>query len=81
MSIESDLQAFIASEVVADGASGVGLEEPLVRSGRIDSMGLLQILGFVQQRYGVDLSATGGPSDFETVASLAAAIRRSRGDR
>jgi acyl carrier protein len=66
--------------VVADKASDVGLDEPLIRSGRVDSMGLLQILGFIQQRYGVDLSATGGPSDFETVTSLAAAIRRSRGD-
>ena len=43
-------------------------------------MGLLQILGFIQQRYGVDLASTGGPSDFETVTSLAAAIRRSRGE-
>lgn len=81
MSIESDLQQFIAADVVADGAAGVKLDEPIVRSGRVDSMGLLQILGFVQQRYGVDLAAAGGPSDFESVTALAAAIRRSGGDR
>jgi acyl carrier protein len=80
MSIEADLQSFIASEVVVDAGKEVGLEEPLIRTGRIDSMGLLQILGFIQQRYGVDLAATGGPSDFETVTSLARAIRRSRGE-
>ena len=43
-------------------------------------MGLLQVFGFIQQRYGVDLASTGGPSDFETVTSLVAAIRLSRGE-
>jgi acyl carrier protein len=81
MSIETDLQEFIAAEVLGDGvAECVTLDEPLIRSGRVDSMGLLQIFGFIQQRYGVDLSSTGGPSDFETVTSLAAAVRRSRGE-
>jgi acyl carrier protein len=81
MSIETDLQDFISAEVVADAMVGnVRVDEPLIRSGRVDSMGLLQILGFIQQRYGVDLAATGGPSDFENVTSLAAAIRRSRGE-
>jgi acyl carrier protein len=81
MSIETELQEFIAAEVIVDAAvGGVLVHEPLVRSGRVDSMGLLQILGFIQQRYGVDLASTGNPSDFETVTSLAAAIRRSRGE-
>ena len=81
MSIETELQEFIAAEVIVDAAvGGVLVHEPLVRSGRVDSMGLLQILGFIQQRYSVDLASTGDPSDFETVTSLAAAIRRSRGE-
>jgi acyl carrier protein len=81
MSIETELQEFIAAEVIVDAAAGsVLVDEPLVRSGRVDSMGLLQILGFIQQRYSVDLASTGGPSDFETVTSLAAAIRRARGE-
>ena len=81
MSIETDLQQFIAAEVVADAVvKGVTVDEPLIRSGRVDSMGLLQIFGFIQQRYGVDLASTGGPRDFETVTSFADAIRRSRGE-
>ena len=78
MSIESELQQFIAAEVVTDGDAGVGVEEPLIRSGRIDSMGLLRVLGFVEERYGVYLAETGSPTDFETVATLAAAVRRLR---
>lgn len=80
MSIESELQQFIAAEVVADGDAEVGIDEPLIRSGRVDSMGLLQVLGFIEERYGVYLTETGSPTDFETVAALAAAVRRSRGE-
>lgn len=80
MSIEAELQQFIAAEVVADGDTQVTVDEPLIRSGRVDSMGLLQVLGFIEERYGVYLTETGNPSYFETVAALAAAVRRSRGD-
>lgn len=44
-------------------------------------MGLLQILGFIQERYAVDLLSAGTPKDFETVTAMAAAIRRSLPDR
>ena len=37
------------------------------------------LLTKIEQRYGVDLASTSGPGDFETIASLAAAVRRSRG--
>ena len=81
MSIETERQEFVIAEVVADEEQvGVGVDEPLIRSGRVDSMGLLQILGFIQQRFGVDLATTCGPSDFETLASMAAAIRRSKAE-
>lgn len=79
MSIEEDLQQFVSSSIVLeDGGNGVGPDEPLISSGRVDSIGLLQVLGYIQERYGVDLLSTGTPRDFETVAGMAAAIRRSR---
>jgi acyl carrier protein len=81
MSIEADLQRLIAREIAVDPEAGeIAPDSPLIASGRIDSMGLLQILGYVQQRYGVDLLASGTPQDFETIAGLAAATRRLRGD-
>jgi acyl carrier protein len=77
MSIESELLHFISTEVVQDG---VGVDEPLISSGKVDSMGLIQILGYVDQHYGVTLLASADPKDFESVASLAAAIRRTAGE-
>jgi acyl carrier protein len=81
MSLEEELQEFIRNEIVLDpGAGEIGPNDPLLSSGLVDSMGLLQILDFVQQRYGTDLLSVGGPRDFESVASLAAALRRARGE-
>lgn len=77
MSLEHDLRHFIIAEVVPDASTDpVSDTDALISSGRVDSMGLLQILGFVQTRYGVDLTQSGEPADFESIVSLAAAIRR-----
>jgi len=78
MNIESDLQRFISTEVVPEG--GVSEAEALISSGKVDSPGLLQILGYIEQNYGVTLLASGNPKDFESVESLASAIRKARGD-
>ena len=81
MNIEDDIKQFIKSELLPDDQSTeLTDEDPLISSGRVDSMGLLQILGFIQQRFGVDLMAVGTPQDFDTVAALSTAVRRSKGD-
>lgn len=80
MSIELELASFISEEVVVVGRNQpVEKNEALVSSGRMDSMGLLQVLAYVQERYGVDLMAQAEPSDFDSVDGLAKAIRRARG--
>ncbi len=81
MSIEEDLLQYITAEMTLDTERGpLTAESSLIASGRVDSLGLLRILGYVQQRYGVDLLAAGSPRDFESAAGMAAAIRRLRGD-
>jgi acyl carrier protein len=80
MSIESELQRFIFEEVTLDKDTEVALDEQIVESGRVDSLGLIQVLGFIQQHYHVDLLSVGTPKDFATVSSMAALIRRIRND-
>ena len=81
MSIENELQGYIMDEIIVDKqAEPVDFDEPLVAKGRVDSMGLLSILSFVQQNFGVDLLATGNPNDVESIEKMAAAVRRAKGD-
>jgi acyl carrier protein len=77
MSIESDLQRFVSSDVVLEG--GVAINEPLISSGKVDSLGLLQILGYIEQTYGVTLLTSSSPKDFESIETLASAIRKAGG--
>jgi len=80
MNIEAYIREYITSELLADDkASSLADDDALISSGRVDSMGLLQILSFIQQRFGVDLMAVGTPHDFDSVAALAAVVRRNQG--
>jgi acyl carrier protein len=81
MSIETDLQQFISSELVLERGRNqlVQQGEPLLSSGRVDSLGLLQLLDYVEQHYGVSLLAFGEPQAFDTVTGIAEAIRAMRG--
>jgi len=74
--IETQLQKYIMEEVLPDsGHALLEYDEELIDSGLVDSMGLLNILSFVQQNFGVDLLSSGGPKDFKSIDSIAGAIR------
>jgi acyl carrier protein len=76
--VEQALQGYVSMQVVRQRKS-VEVDAPLVQSGLVDSLGLLQIIAYVEKQYGVRLAESGGPGDFRSIASLAAAVYRERG--
>lgn len=82
MSIEAELQEFITGKL--DGKQRnvvvVGPDDPLVSSGRIDSLALLQLLAFIEERFGVDLVVRASPEDLDTIRGLARSIRGEQQD-
>ncbi len=76
MSIEAEITQYITRELLADDALAPGENEPLVTTGRIDSLGLLDVLNFIHQRYDIDLIMVEPSEVYDTVASFAAAVRR-----
>lgn len=77
--IEEELRAFIGSMGRTRTNRVVQVDEPLISSGQMDSLALVQVMTFVEERFGVNLLASGSPSEFDTVAGLAGVIRRTRG--
>jgi hypothetical protein len=75
--IEGALLAFVAREV-ATAPDGLTVDEAIVETGRVDSLGLLQILSFVDASWRVDLMSVGDAADLRSIAALAAAVRRER---
>jgi acyl carrier protein len=75
--IEAEIQAFIVTEIF--GSNNVKIpeyNENLVGSGMLDSLTLLQTLGFIQNRFSVDLLTLASPEDYNSIQNMADAIRR-----
>ncbi|MEZ5659165.1 MAG: acyl carrier protein [Burkholderiaceae bacterium] len=74
--IESDIHAFIARRFpIAD--SGGAAPVSLLDGGLIDSLGLLEIVTFISERFGTEISDDDFlPEHFETTSSIAALVVR-----
>jgi acyl carrier protein len=53
--IETELAAFIANEILNSKTTELDAETPLLEWGIIDSMSMINVLGFIEQRFGVDV--------------------------
>jgi acyl carrier protein len=72
------LVAFLAT-IARPGLSveGVDEQEDLVRSGLIDSLAVLEIIGFLEREYGLDFSSRGiDPADLSSIGRVLETIER-----
>ncbi len=72
------IKEFIMTEVNPDlHLTEIGDDEPLIESGIIDSLGILKILGFLDEAFGVDLGSDEIKlENFRTVRSICEQIPR-----
>jgi len=81
MTYESEIRQHITEVILAEATvTNLADETPLISSGLVDSLGLVHLLMFIQQKFGVDLMTFGTPQDFDSVDALAAAVRRQKGE-
>jgi acyl carrier protein len=58
----------------------LGLDDPLVASGLLDSLAIMQIVVWLEERYGIDFAASGfDPERLATMGSIVELIAQSRG--
>jgi acyl carrier protein len=81
MSVSADIEQFILSELTQGrGITEIDPQENLLSKGIVDSHGVMELVGFLEERYGItvgdeDLS----PENFENVASIEAYVQRKNG--
>jgi acyl carrier protein len=81
MSVSADIEQFILSELTQGrGITKIDPQENLLSKGIVDSHGVMELVGFLEERYGItvgdeDLS----PENFESVASIEAYVQRKNG--
>lgn len=79
-SIQQELRQFIASELGRD-VTGVADGESLLEAGVIDSMGVLELVSFIEKQYRIAVSEDEMmPENFDSVDAMAAFIDRRRHD-
>lgn len=73
--ITSKLSSFIAAEILKQPNRKVGLDEPLISSGLIDSFSLIDLALFIEDTYGVHVDDTElNKETFDSLSQLAALI-------
>ena len=74
------LKEFIMTEVNPDlNLSQLDDDEPLIESGIIDSLGVLKILAFMDEAFGVDLSSDQIKlENFKNVISICALVEKQK---
>jgi acyl carrier protein len=80
MSVTQEVGDFIASELLTGRDSGAPApEEDLLAKGLVDSHGVMELVGFIEERYGItvrDEDLT--PENFQSLVSIEEYVDRRR---
>ena len=80
-SLKRDVRQFLTSQLHRK-VDGVGDNDSLLEAGIIDSMAVLEIVGHIEQQYGVTVSDDDMmPENFDTIEAIAAFIDSRRAAR
>ena len=76
--LSAKLKNFIISEVNPDlGLTEIGDDEPLIEAGIVDSLGVLKIMSFLDEAFGIDLSSEEIKLDnFKTVRTICSLVEK-----
>lgn len=78
MEIQNKLRTFLAEELNAS-QDALGDDMPLISSHVIDSLGLLQIVSYIEAEFEVEVSDDElVPDNFETIATIAKLVETKR---
>ena len=77
--MREDLKKFLTDEILYGSNTDIGFEDDLIAEGLIDSLGILHLSSFIEDKYRVRLSADDiTPDNFKTILSLEKMIARKR---
>ena len=81
MEIKEKIRQFIIEEVSLDGTiKDLADDDPLIENGIIDSMGILSLLAFLEENFGILLSeGEMNPENFATLQSICNVISQKLG--
>ena len=80
MSRIESIRQFIASEICGDGCQAIGDTDLLIEDGIIDSMGIMVLLGFLEEKFAVHIEGDELlPENFATLAAISSLVEKKVG--
>ena len=81
MSVSADIEQFILSELTQGrGITEIDPSENLLSKGIVDSHGVMELVGFLEERYSISVADEDlSPENFESVSSIAGFVERKNG--
>ncbi len=81
MSVAAEVEQFVLQELMTGSSvETIDHDEDLLGTGVIDSHGLLQLVTFLRERYGIEIAEDAlTPENFQTIAAIDAFVQRERG--
>jgi acyl carrier protein len=78
MSVEMELEAFILEEIaLGRGIASIGRDEDVLARGIIDSLGVTQLVAFIEERYGIRVTDDDlVPANFQSLGRIEDFISR-----
>jgi acyl carrier protein len=76
MSVRDDVNGFLLNDLATrHGLSSIESDQDLIRTGVIDSLGIQELIAFLESRFGISVGDEDlVPSNFQTVARIEAFI-------
>jgi acyl carrier protein len=76
MSVAAEVEQFIVGEIaLGSGVESVGHDEDLLAQDIIDSLGIVELVGFLESRYGIKVGDDDLlPENFQSVNSVVAFV-------
>lgn len=76
--LEQQLRQFLAENfILDDGGAGLGADESLTDSGVLDSMGVLELIMFIEENFGITVPDEDTlPENLDSVSRLVAYVGR-----
>ena len=81
MDVVLDVEQFILKELMTGSTvDAIPADEDLLASGIVDSHGVMQLVAFLRERYGVSVRDDElTPENFQTIAAISAFVERAKG--
>ena len=79
-SLRTRIRAWIVASLLDGDGRGLQDDTDLLESGVLDSFGILELVAFLEETFGVSLDPADLPADtFRTLGQIAEAVRRAAG--